>query len=324
MLGKLSLKAQLTALVLCAVGGTAFAQADTRPLHIVVGFAAGGSTDVVARLLADKVGATLGRPVIVDNKPGSGGQIAAIQVKNAAPDGSTLMLTIDHTQVIIPLTYKNPGFDPLKDFTPVMGVGQYFNALGASSASGIKSVQQIAPFVKANPDQANFGIPAVGSVPQFAGLVLAKEIGVQLTPIPYKGGAPLVQDLLAGQVPLGIGSLTDMLEYQRSGKLRLLAVSGTQRARSAPDIPTFEELGLKGVDKNPWIAFVGPAGLPAAFVQRFNAAVRAAMAAPEIEARFATLGIEPTPTTPEGLRTWIVDATAHWAPVIKASGYQLQ
>ena len=135
MLGKLSLKAQLTALVLCAVGGTAFAQADTRPLHIVVGFAAGGSTDVVARLLADKVGATLGRPVIVDNKPGSGGQIAAIQVKNAAPDGSTLMLTIDHTQVIIPLTYKNPGFDPLKDFTPVMGVGQYFNALGASSAS---------------------------------------------------------------------------------------------------------------------------------------------------------------------------------------------
>ena len=310
---------------LLSVAGAAFAQApDTRPIRVLVGFPPGGSTDVVARLLSDKLRDTLGRSVIVENKPGNGGQVAAVQLKGSAPDGTTLMLTIDHTHVIIPLTFKEPGYDPVKDFTPVIGVAQYFNAMAASGASNVKSVQEMSAFVKANPSQANFGIPAPGSVPQFAGLVVAKAMGVTMTPIPYKGGAPLVQDLLGGQVPLGFGSLTEMLDHHRAGKLRVLAVSGTARARSAPEIPTFEELGLKGIDKNPWLAFVGPAGLPPAFVQRFNQAVRAAMDAADVKARFATIGIEPTPTTPEGLRGWIVDATNHWGPVIKESGYQLQ
>jgi len=303
--------------------GTAFAQ-DARPIRVLVGFPPGGSTDIVARLLSDKIRDALGRPVIVENKPGNGGQVAAIQLKGSAPDGTTLMLTIDHTHVIIPLTFKEPGYDPVKDFTPVMGVAQSFNAMAASGASGVKSVKEMGAFLKANPAQANFGVPALGSVPQLAGLVVAKAMGVTMTPIPYKGGAPLVQDLLGGQVPLGFSSLTEMLDHHRAGKLRVLAVSGTQRARSAPEIPTFEELGLKGIDKNPWLAFVGPAGLPAEFVQRFNNAVRAGMEAPEVRARFATIGIEPTPTTPAGLREWITSATAHWGPVIRESGYQLQ
>ncbi len=302
----------------------AAAQADTRPIRVLVGFPPGGSTDVVARILTDRLRESLGRPVVVENRPGNGGQVAAIQLKNAAPDGTTLMLSIDHTNVIIPLTFKEPGYEPLKDFTPIGGVAQYYNAMAASSKTGIRSLQELAAWMKANPGQANFGIPAAGSVPQFAGLIVAKSLGVDMVPIPYKGGSPLVQDLIGGQVPIGFGSLTEMIDHHRAGRLRLLAVSGTQRARSAPDIPTFQELGLKGIDKNPWLAFFGPAGMPPAFVASFNAALRAALAAPDVRERFAPLGVEPAPTTPAGLREWVEEALAHWGPVIRESGYVLQ
>ena len=304
--------------------GLAAAQPDTRPIRVLVGFPPGGSTDVVTRILTDRLRESLGRPVIVENRPGNGGQVAAIQLKNAAPDGTTVMLSIDHTHVIIPLTFKEPGYEPLKDFTPIGGVAQYYNAMAASSKTGIRNLQELAAWMKANPAQANFGIPAAGSVPQFAGLIVARALGIDMVPIPYKGGAPLVQDLIGSQVPIGFGSLTEMIDHHRAGRLRLLAVSGTQRARSAPDIPTFQELGLKGIDKNPWLAFFGPAGMPPAFVASFNAALRAALAAPDVRERFAPLGVEPAPTSPAGLREWVEEGLAHWGPVIRESGYVLQ
>jgi tripartite-type tricarboxylate transporter receptor subunit TctC len=309
----------------CAVlPGIAAAQADTRPIRVLVGFPPGGSTDVVARILTDKLRESLGRPVIVDNRPGNGGQVAAQQLKAAAPDGTTLMLSIDHTQVTIPLTFKEPGYDPLKDFTPVAGVAQYYNAMAASAKTDIRNLQDVAAFMKANPGQANFGIPAAGSIPQFAGLIVGKALGVTMVPIPYKGGAALVQDLIGGQIPIGFASLTELIEHHRAGRLRILAVSGTQRARAAPEIPTFQELGLKGIDKNPWLAFFGLAGMQPAFVNSFNAAVRAAMSAPEVRERFTALGVEPSPTTPAELRLWVQEALAHWGPVIRDSGYVLQ
>jgi tripartite-type tricarboxylate transporter receptor subunit TctC len=309
--------------LLLSVPALALAQ-DTRPIRVLVGFPPGGSTDVVARLLTDRMGKSLGRPVIVDNRPGNGGQVAAQQLKAAAPDGTTVMLSIDHTHVTIPLTFKAPGYDPVKDFTPLIGVAEYRNAMAASSKTGITNLKDLAAWLKANPSQANFGIPAAGSIPQFAGLVVAKSLGVTMEPIPYKGGAPLVQDLIAGQVPIGFGSLTELIEHHRAGRLRLLAVSGTQRASSAPEIPTFQELGLKGIEKNPWLAFFGPAGLPPAFVSAFNAAVRAAMDSPEARERFAALGVEPSPAPPDELRRWVQEALAHWGPVIRDSGYVLQ
>ena len=303
---------------------SALAQGDTRPIRILVGFPPGGSTDIVARIFSDRLRELLGRPIVVENRPGNGGQVAAIQLKNAAPDGTTVMLTIDHTHVTIPLTFKEPGYDPLKDFTPIVGVAQYYNAMAASAKTDIRSLKDIATWMKANPTQHNFGIPAAGSIPQFAGLIVGKALGIEMLPIPYKGGAPLVQDLIGGQVPIGFGSLTELIEHHRAGRLRVLAVSGTQRARAAPDIPTFQELGLKGIDKNPWLAFFGPAGLPPAFVTNFNAAVRNAMLTPESKERFLTLGIEATPTQPEELRAWVEDALKHWGPVIRDSGYVLQ
>lgn len=293
-------------------------------VRMVVGFPPGGGTDVVARLLADKLKDVLGQPVTVENRPGAGGQIATQQVKAAPPDGSTVMLTIDHSQVIIPLTFKNPGYDPVKDFTHVAGVASYFNALAVAASTKAETMKAYADWLKSNPNQSNFGIPAPGSVPQFAGLALGKALGVNMVAVPYKGGAPLVQDVLAGQIPAGVGSLSEFIEHHRAGKLRVLAVSGTQRSRIAPDIPTFQELGLKGIDKNPWLALVGPAGMPAAFVDRFASAVEQVLRMPDVAERLMRIGNEPAFARGPQLTEWITSATAHWGPVIRDSGFELQ
>ncbi len=294
------------------------------PVKIVVGFPPGGGTDVVARMLADKLKDVLGQSVVVENKPGAGGMIATQQLKASPADGSTLMLTIDHSQVVIPLTFRNPGYDPVRDFTPVAGVASYFNALAVAASLKVSTMQEYGAWLRANPAQANFGIPAAGSVPQFAGLALGKALGVKMVPVPYKGGAPLVQDVLAGQVPAGVGSLSEFIEHHRAGKLRVLAVSGTQRSRIAPDIPTFQELGLQGIDKNPWLAFVGPAGMPAPFVDRFASAVDQVLRMPDVAERLTKIGNEPAFARGPQLTEWITSATAHWGPVIRESGFELQ
>ena len=227
--------------------------------------------------------------------------------------------------MIIPLTFKAPGYDPVQDFTPLAGVATYFNALGVSSRINVKSLPEFGAWLKANPDKANFGVPAAGSVPQFASLVVGKALGVaNPVTVPYRGGAPLVQDLLGGQIPAGVSSLTEYIEHHRAGKINVLAISGTARAKVAPEIPTFQELGIKGMDKNPWLAFVGPKGLPKEFVDRFSNAVALALKNPEVIEQLAKLGNEVSYATPEQLGEWIASATAHWGPVIRDSGYQLQ
>lgn len=296
----------------------------TKPVHLVVPAPAGGTQDVVARILSEAIAAEIGQPVIVDNKPGAGGMIATQQLKVAPPDGSTVMLTIDHSHVIVPLTFKAPGYDPLKDFTPLAGVASYYNAMGIASSLGAKTLPEFGTWLKANPGKSNFGIPAVGSVPQFAGLLVGKALGVTMVPVPYRGGAPLVQDLLAGQVPAGFSSLTELIEHHRAGKMQVLAVSGTARAKAAPEIPTFQELGLKGIDKNPWLAFFGPKGMPKEFVDRFTKSVQTVLRDPDIVAKLGKMGNEPDYATPEQLQSWVSSATAHWGPVIKDSGFELQ
>lgn len=305
-----------------AVPGLSFAQSSGVPLRIVVGFPPGGATDTVARILVERLREALGgQTIIVDNKAGAGGQIAAQALKMAAPDGHTLMLSIDHTQVIVPLTMNTAGYDAVQDFTPVAGVAQYFNALAVNSSIGVRSVPELAAWLKANPTQQNYGIPAPGSVPQFAGFILGKSMGLPLNAIPYKGGAPLIADLLGAQVPMGFASLTELVEHHRSGKLRVLATTGTQRSKTAPEIPTFQELGFKGLDKNPWLGFFGPRGLPPAIVERFNTAARKALGDAEVREKLAKLGNEATPSTASELGQWVVDAHAHWSGVIRESGF---
>lgn len=311
--------------VMASAALPALAADYTGPVKILVGFPPGGATDVVARILADKLKDTLNQPVLVDNKGGAGGMIATQQLKASPANGSTVMLTIDHSHVIVPLTFKAPGYDPVKDFTPLAGVATYFNALAVSSTLNVKTLAEFGNWLRANPGKANFGVPASGSVPQFAALVVGKALGVGNTVVvPYRGGAPLVQDLLAGQIPAAVGSLTEFVEYHRSGKFNVLAISGSARSKVAPEIPTFQELGLKGLDKNPWLAFVGPKDMPKEFVDRFTRAVAVALQNPEVVDRLAKLGNEVAYATPDQLHEWITSAATHWSPVIKESGYELQ
>ena len=307
-----------------ALGQPVHAADPPAVLRILVGFPPGGATDVVARILAEKLQPLLKQTVIVENKPGAGGMIATQLLKAAPPDGSTVMLTIDHSHVIVPLTFKAPGYNPLTDFTPLAGVASYYNVMALSSTIGVKTAPEFGAWLKAHPNQANYGIPAAGSVPQFAGILVGKSLGTPMVAVPYKGGAPLVQDLLGGQVPAGFLSLTESIEHYRSGKMQILAVSGTTRAKAAPQVPTFQELGISGIDMNPWLAFFGPKGLPPEFVTRFDAAVATALADPDVIERLSKLGNVPTYASPAQLQDWVVKATQHWGAVIKESGYELQ
>jgi tripartite-type tricarboxylate transporter receptor subunit TctC len=301
----------------------AHAKPYTGPIRVLVGFSPGGATDVVARALIDRLGKAMGGQVfIVENRSGAGGQIAAQLLKAAPPDGSTIMLSIDHTQVIIPLTVAAAGYHPVNDFTALAGVATYYNVLAVSTATQVKTLPELGAWMKAHPNEANYGIPAAGSVPQFIGQIVGQSFGVAVNPVPYKGGAPMVQDLLAGQVPIGIASMTELIEYHRAGKVRILASSGTERSRTAPEIPTFLELGFKGIDKNPWLAFFGPKGLPPEFVTQFDDAMKTVLAQPDLAERLARMGNEVVAAPAKEVRQWVVDASQHWGRVIRETGFK--
>jgi tripartite-type tricarboxylate transporter receptor subunit TctC len=303
----------------------ATARTYTGPIRLLVGFPPGGATDVVARAMVDKLGKAMnGQAFVVENKPGAGGQIAAQLLKAAPADGSTIMLSIDHTQVIIPLTIVGAGYDPVADFTALAGVANYYNVLAVSPATGVRTMAEFGAWVKAHPTEANYGVPAPGSVPQFIGDVIGKSFGVTMNSVPYKGGAPMVQDLLAGQIPIGIASMTELIEYHRTGKVRILGSSGQERSKTAPEIPTFQELGFNGIDKNPWLAFFGPKGLPTEFVDSFDRAMRTVLAQPDLQERLAKMGNEVTPAPASEVEHWVVDATRSWGKVIRDSGFKAQ
>jgi tripartite-type tricarboxylate transporter receptor subunit TctC len=294
----------------------------TGPVRILVGFPAGGATDVTARLLSDKLKDSLGQSVIVENRGGAGGMIATQALKASPPNGSVIMLTIDGTHVIAPMIFKDANYDPAKDFTPLAGIAQYFNAMAVSGALNVQNLRDFGAWLKANPTKQSFGTPSVGGVTHFIGLIVGRSLGAtNMTPVPYRGGAPLVQDLLAGQIPAGVGSLTEYIEHHRSGKVRILAISGTQRSKTAPEIPTFQELGIKGIEKNPWLAFFGPAGMPKEFVDRFNKAIAEALKQPDVAQRFAQLGNETLYAPPAQLQEWVTSLTAHWSPMLNQPGF---
>lgn len=295
-----------------------------KPLSILVGFPPGGAADIISRLLAEELRISLDRPVLVVNRPGAGGIIATRQLLSAPADGSAVMLTIDHTHVITPLTHKNAGFDPEKDFTSLAGVSSYYNVMAVNGSIGADTLNDLKKWLKDHPNSQSYGVPAAGSVPQFAGLLVGQTLGIPLVPVPYNGGAPLVSDLLGGHVPIGFLSLFETIDHHKTGKLRVLAISGTERAESAPDIPTFEEAGVQGIDMNPWLGFIGPKGLPLEFINSFTRAVEAALEKPEIANRLNQMGNVVTYAPPKELDTWISKATSHWGEIIANSGFEKQ
>ena len=310
-----------TALGVACLAFAAQAQVD-KPVRIVVGFAPGGSADIAARLIAERMKDELKQPVLVENKPGAGGRIVAESMKSAPADGSVLMLTPVVVPVLAPMVFSKLPYDPAVDFTPVAHVANFQFALGVNGTHPAKSMKELVAWYKANPAKANFGSPAPGSLPHFFGLMIGKGAGVELIHVPYNGGAPMMNGLMGDQVTSGIDTTVEMIELHRAGKIRILGTSGATRSPLLPEVPTLVESGLVGVEGTGWFAVYAPAKTPDATVRQLNASINKALAVPELRERFMKLGLEPTGGTPSELSARMAQDTARWSPVVKASGFK--
>ena len=311
--------------ILSAVLGLALAacaSAQDGPVRILVGYPPGGESDVVARLVVDRMRTALGAPVIVENKPGGSGTVAAEALKNAAPDGRTLMISPIAVTVFAPLTHAKLRYDPVKDFAPVSLAAYFQMALAVGPGSSAKTLHEYIAWARANPAKATYGVPLAGGPTHFFGVMLARTTGVDLAVVPYKGSAAFVNDLLGGQVPAGITVLSQFLKHHEAGKLRILGTTGSQRSPVAPDVPTFKELGFPAIEGSGWQAFHTSAGTPRAAIDRLSTAIASAIKSPETGARLLALGLEPVGSTPDELASRVAEDTARWAPIVKASGFR--
>ncbi len=303
------------------------AVAQEPPIRILVGFAPGGVTDVVARVLAQGMQGELGRAVIVENRAGAGGQIAAQVLKASRPDGATLYLTNSHTTAMIPLTTINPGYDPVKDFVNVGLVAinpNFFMVSNAAVDTSVNSIKDFAQWAKAHPSSGNIGVPAPGSTPEFSVTTMGQTYGADLKAVPYRGDAPLVQDLISGQIPAGIAGVATALPHVRSGKLKLLAVDGPQRLPGFPDIPTYGELGLKGLDDVIFIGVIAPAGVPADLVTKYGAAINKVVQSKAFQERLSETGIVPKAGSAEDMMRMTEASRQSNGALLKAAGFKPQ
>ncbi|MFZ5781905.1 MAG: Bug family tripartite tricarboxylate transporter substrate binding protein [Pseudomonadota bacterium] len=297
------------------------AHAEDPPLRIVLGFPAGASSDTVTRLIADKMRDSLGRPVVVENKPGAAGIVANLAVKAAAPDGNTLLMTPLATMVAYPFSYSKLGYDPFKDYVPVAHVAAFQLALGVGPKVPAKTLADYVALVKKGGDYANFASAAVGSLPHFFGILFASTAGVELTHVPYKGTANVLQALLSGEVPAAVVPISDIGGLAQSGKARILATSGAIRSPQYPDVPTFKESGYD-IEGAAWYALFAPAGTPQDVVDRLSKAAVEAIRQPDVRQRIEPLGLEATGLGPSELAKVMKADYDKWGPVIRASGFK--
>jgi tripartite-type tricarboxylate transporter receptor subunit TctC len=309
----------LAALLAPAAAGLRAQAGET--LRIVTGFAPGGATDRVARIVGEKLQAKLGTTVIVENRTGAGGRLAAQQVKAMPAGQHVLMLANPAVMVVAPLVFKDNGYDPDRDFVPVSHVNDYEFALSVATAVPVRELSHLLAWLHANPDKANFGVPATGSLPHFFALMLAQKAGVKAQVVGYRGSAPLITDLIGGQIPVSIDTLDTVLPQHEAGKLRILATSGATRSAIAPKVPTFREAGLN-LTATGWNAFFAPASMPKAEVQRYATAIREVMADPDTQRKFLAAQMSPVVATQAQTEAMLKAYRAQWAPVVAQSGYQ--
>ena len=299
------------------------ALAQGRTVRILVGFPAGGGTDALARLLAEHLRGELGANVIVENKPGAGGQLAAQTLKAAAPDGSTLFISHDHTISILPLVSKTPGFDPAKDFVPAGGFASFVNAFAVSPGTPAKTLDDYVAWLRSQGQgKGAVGIPAPASTPEFLVKLLGERFKLDLVPVPYRGSAPMMSDMLGNQIAAGIGSVPEFVESHRAGRLRVLAVLGPRRQAALPEVPTLGELGLAGFEDVPYYGFWAPAGTPRATVDAFAQALGRVMARADVRERMASLGMTVEVMNPEQLAAREQAYSRSWAEIIRRTGFQ--
>ncbi len=296
----------------------------TKPIKLMVGFPPGGGTDAVARILADKLKDELGTPVVVENKPGAGGQLAAQALKAAPADGTVLFLSHDHTISILPLVVKNPGYEPSKDFAPVAGFATFVNAYAVSGGTPAKTFTEYVAWVKAQGGKGAVGIPAPASTPEFLVKVVGEKYKLDLVSAPYRGSAPMMADMLGNQIAAGVGSVPDFIENHKAGKVRIVAVLGAKRQAALPDVPTFGELGLSGLDDMPYYGIFAPAGTPQATINHFGAALSKVLAMPDVHEQLSKMGLTVGYMNSHQLEQRERSYTQVWTKLIKASGFQPQ
>jgi tripartite-type tricarboxylate transporter receptor subunit TctC len=291
------------------------------PLRILVGFTAGGTTDQAARLLAIQLKDSLGRLVIVDNKPGASGRIAAMALKNATPDATTIMLAPMVVTVLAPMVWSHLDYDPGRDFAPVAHVANYAMALAVNVDIPVRNLSEFVAWAKASPGRANYGVSALGSLPHLFGVIVGQATGMPWVAVPYRGSAPLEADLVGGQIVAAIDALSNLIELHRAEKIRIIATSGAQRSTLLPNVPTFREQGLAKIEGTGWIAMYAPAGTPKSAIAEISTAINDALRTPQVREQLIHLGYEPMASTPDGLKAIAAADASRWGPIIKAVGF---
>lgn len=291
------------------------------PLKLLVGFPAGAALDTLSRLMAEKMKVSLNRPVVVENKAGAGGMIAAESLKTTAPDGNTVLMSPVANISIAPHTYSSLRYNALTDFEPVAHIADFQIAFGINADAGATTMKDYVALVKKDPKYGNFASAAAGSLPHFFGLLVARTAGIEMTHVPYKGSAPAMQALAAGEVTVGVMTLPDISTVVKTGKAKILAVSGGKRSPLYPDVPTLREAGYN-IEGNGWYAMYVPAKTPRSDIEAISKAAIDAIKSPELTQRFALMGLEPTAYGPaETARITRADYDK-WGPVIRASGFK--
>lgn len=304
----------------CALAAPAAAETyPAKPVRIIVGFAAGGPADVMARLIGHRLSLILGQPFVVDTRPGAGGTIGARAVAEADPDGYTLLLANTSTLVIAPAIYRQAGYDPAKAFAPIAIFGTTSNVLVVNPSFAARSVRELIAAAKSNPGKLNYSSPGLGTPPHLIGEMLKLKTGIDIVHVPYKGGGPSAQAVVAGEVQMTFENPAVSLPLVQGGQLRALAVTSEQRNRQAPDVPTMIESGVPDFISVSFTGMVAPAGTPAEIVARLNAAVNESLKTAEIEAAFTKLAIEPRLGSPEEFAAFLAKERERWGAVIKAA-----
>ena len=311
------------AVLLTAAGAGAAESWPARPVHIIVPFAPAGPTDAISRVLADKLGKSLGQQFIVENRPGAGANIGIGVVAHAAPDGYTVLM-VSSSFVVNPSSYHNPGYDPFKDFAPVTDAGSSPNVIVANPSLPAKTMKELVALVHANPGKYSYATPGIGTVGDLSAILLRQALKLDMVPVAFNGAGPAVNSVIQGQTPIGFGSITPATPHIKAGTLRGLAVESATRVASLPDLPTLAEAGYPHHESGIMHAVLFPAHTPKPIVDRLYREIAKAETLPDVQARFTTLGFQPKANTPAEFAAEIKSEVARWAKVIKDAHLPVQ
>ncbi len=297
------------------------AQTLEQPIRIIFPFAAGGSGDALARLIADKMQSALNHPVIVEDRTGAAGRIGVNDVKASTPDGSTLLLTPIAPMSVYQHVYAKLDYDPIKDFAALGELGTFDFGIAVGPAVDAKSLKDLVDWLKAHPTEANYAIPAAGSLPHFLGAMFGRAIKLDLRHVPYRGSAAGLTDVVAGHVPMIVTTTADLVPMAKAGRIRVLATSGKARSPFLPDVPTFREAGYDLVATG-WYGMFAPAKTPPETIMRLNKIIVDAVQSPDVRDRMLSFGLQPTGTSPEEFAQIVKSDSELWGPAVKASGFK--